>query len=320
MAIGTNAGNGVLSGTTTVTAINGVATFNNLSINKTGVGYTLTAIDGTLGGATSSTFNLSFGAADHLVFSVQPSSSVAGASISPAVKVQVVDLLGNLVTNDTSSVTLALGTNAGNGTLGGTLTVSAVGGEAIFSNLSVDKVGTGYTLSATDGTLTSTISAGFNITPGTAHHLGFNVQPSNTVAGQVILPSIKVQVLDVNGNVVTSDTSNVKVTIGSNPSSGTLTGTSTIAAVNGEATFSDLSIDKAGQNYTLIATDGSLAGATSSTFIITSATETGWCSSSIRPTPGRARRHQRHPGEQPRRSWCGSWTSSATWWSPITPT
>src|SRR5207237_957571 len=43
LAIGTNAGGGTLSGTTTKTVASGVATFNNLSINKTGTGYTLNA-------------------------------------------------------------------------------------------------------------------------------------------------------------------------------------------------------------------------------------------------------------------------------------
>ena len=56
LAIGTNPGGGTLSGTTTVAAVNGVATFSNLSINKVGTGYTLTASDGSLTAATSSSF------------------------------------------------------------------------------------------------------------------------------------------------------------------------------------------------------------------------------------------------------------------------
>ena len=60
----------------------------------------------------------------------------------------VEDANGNLVTTDTSSVTIAIGTNPGSGTLGGTLTVAAVNGVATFSNLSINKAGTGYTLTA----------------------------------------------------------------------------------------------------------------------------------------------------------------------------
>src|SRR5207247_1476800 len=128
VAIGTNAGGGTLSGTVTVAASGGIATFSTLSIDKVGTGYTLTAADGSLGGATSGTFNITPAAADHLVFGVQPTNTVAGVAISPAVTVKTLDQFANLVTADTSSVTVAIGTNAGNGTLSGTVTVAAVGG------------------------------------------------------------------------------------------------------------------------------------------------------------------------------------------------
>src|SRR5205823_9379561 len=49
---------GTLSGTTTVAAVNGVATFANLNINNPGTGYTLTASATNLTGASSSGFNL----------------------------------------------------------------------------------------------------------------------------------------------------------------------------------------------------------------------------------------------------------------------
>src|SRR5205823_639741 len=41
-------------------------------------------------------------------------------------------------------------------------------GTATFSNLSIDKVGTGYTLQATSSGLTSATSSAFNITVGSA--------------------------------------------------------------------------------------------------------------------------------------------------------
>ena len=51
VAIGTNPGGGTLSGTTTVAAVSGVATFSTLSINAAGAGYTLNAASGALTGA-----------------------------------------------------------------------------------------------------------------------------------------------------------------------------------------------------------------------------------------------------------------------------
>src|SRR5262249_16453471 len=144
VAIGTNAGGGTLSGTTTMAAVGGIATFSTLSIDKAGTGYTLTAADGSLAGATSGTFNITPPAAHHLAFGVQPSNTVAGVAISPAVTVRVLDQFDNLVTGDNSSVTVAIGTNAGGGTLSGTLTVAAASGVATFSTLSINKTGTGY--------------------------------------------------------------------------------------------------------------------------------------------------------------------------------
>jgi len=59
IAIGNNAGpGGVLGGTLTVNAVNGVATFPGLNINKAGTGYTLTAAATGLTSATSSAFNV----------------------------------------------------------------------------------------------------------------------------------------------------------------------------------------------------------------------------------------------------------------------
>src|SRR5207247_1782531 len=134
-------------------------------------GYRLSALDGAYGGATTNTFNITAAAADQLAFGVQPTTTVAGVAISPAVTVRVLDQFGNLVTGDTSNVTVAIGTNAGGGTLSGPTTVAASGGVATFSTLSLNKTGLGYTLSATDGALGAGTSAFFNISPAAATHL-----------------------------------------------------------------------------------------------------------------------------------------------------
>src|SRR5207237_130010 len=135
----------------------------------------LTASDSSLGGATSTAFNITPTTADHLAFGVQPIDTVAGVAISPAVKVQVLDRFNNVVTSNTSNVTVAIGTNAGGGTLSGTKTVAAVGGTATFGNVSIDKVGSGYTLTANDGSLGGSTSGTFNITPAVSDHLVFGV-------------------------------------------------------------------------------------------------------------------------------------------------
>src|SRR2546425_4450636 len=130
------------------------------------------------------------------------STTVANHQISPAVKVRALDAFGNVATGFTGAVTVALGSNAGGSTLSGTTAVAAAGGVATFFDLSVNKTGTGYTLTASASGVTSVTSTPFDIIPGTATQLAFTVQPSTTVAGAAISPAVQVTALDPVGNPV----------------------------------------------------------------------------------------------------------------------
>src|SRR5213076_110565 len=174
LALGSNPGGSTLSGTTTVAAVNGVATFVDLSLNKTSTGYWLTATG--LNTATSSSFNVTAGVATQLVFGTEPGTTVANHLITPAVKVRALDAFGNVATGFTGAVAVALGSNPGSATLSGTTPVAAVGGVASFGDLSLNRTATGYTLTASGGGLGPVTSSAFNITPGTATRLAFTVQ------------------------------------------------------------------------------------------------------------------------------------------------
>jgi hypothetical protein len=100
----------------------------------------------------------------------------------------------------------------------------------------------------------------------TATQLAFSVQPSDGVAGAALSPAVEVEIQDANGMVVATATDPVTLAIANNPVGGALAGTVTVNAVNGIASFSGLSIDKAGAGYTLIATSGTLTSATSASF------------------------------------------------------
>ena len=107
--------------------------------------------------------------------------------------------------------------------------------------------------------------------PVGASKVAFTTQPSNVAAGSNITPAVQVSIEDTNGNVVTGDTSTVTLTL----SSGTFasgSNTATAVASGGVATFGSLSINTAGTGYTLTASDGSLTGATSSSFSVTTLT------------------------------------------------
>jgi uncharacterized protein YjdB len=102
-------------------------------------------------------------AASALAFTVQPSNTAPGATITPAVQVDIRDQFGNRVTSAANNVTLAIGTNPSGGTLAGTPTLGAVGGVATFSDLSIAQTGTGYGLAASASGLTGATSNAFDI-------------------------------------------------------------------------------------------------------------------------------------------------------------
>ena len=104
-----------------------------------------------------------------LAFVQGPSSTAAGATITPAVTVAVEDANGNVETSDNATqVSLAIGTNPASGTLGGGSAVTVASGIATFSGLSINNAGTGYTLTASSTpSYTGATSAAFNITNGT---------------------------------------------------------------------------------------------------------------------------------------------------------
>src|SRR5690606_37365248 len=115
-----NPGGGTLSGTATATAVAGVASFSNLSINRSGVGYTLQAT-GTLTIATSIAFTISAGTAAQVSFGNPPVTTGAGQTLGGAgVTVRIEDVHGNLITGSTASVTIAFGANPGMTVLQGT--------------------------------------------------------------------------------------------------------------------------------------------------------------------------------------------------------
>src|SRR5207249_2067830 len=254
--------------------------------------YTLRFESTNLGPAISSAIALGAGAAATIGFTAQPSSAAAGATISPAVQVTARDAQGNTATAFAGTVTLGIGINPAGGTLSGT-TSAAVNGVATFSNLSIDKPGTGYTLTADASGLAQATSDAFNITPPPATHVVFTVQPSSTTAGEAIAPAVEVTVLDAQGNTATGFSGNITVAIGTNAGGGTLSGTTSAGAANGVATFSNLRSDKGASGYRLAAAPSGLPGATSNSSDITPGAARSFRSRCSRLTPRRSGQFRR---------------------------
>ncbi len=104
-----------------------------------------------------------YGEAKLLGVTIQPPSAV-GVNSPFGLTVAAEDNTGTTDTSYTGTVTISLANNPGGSTLGGTLTATAVKGVATFTNLTLNELGTGYTLQATASGLTSTTTSGFNVT------------------------------------------------------------------------------------------------------------------------------------------------------------
>jgi hypothetical protein len=148
---------------------NGVATFSNLAISTPG-SYTLTASDGSLTGATSSSFTIQ--TPTKLAFTQQPTNGFIGQALKPPVTVAVEDASGATALGDSSVVTLTLSSGTFSGG-GNAMTATAVHGVATFGNVAIAAAGT-YTLAASDGGLTGATSNSFTVTAGTSVYDDFN--------------------------------------------------------------------------------------------------------------------------------------------------
>ena len=244
ISLGSNPSGGTLGGTLTVTAVDGIATFSGLTLNKVGSGYTLKASGGSFTTtATTSGIAVTPAAATHLVVTTEPPSSVT-AGTSFGLKITAEDAYGNVAASFTGSVAIALSSNPGGSTLGGTLTAKASAGVASFSGLTLNKVGSGYTLKVSSGSLTTTATtSGIAVTPAAATHLVVTTEPPSNVAAGVKF-GLAVKVEDAYGNIVTGFIGSVAVALANNPAGSTLGGTLSVTVVNGIATFTNLTLNK----------------------------------------------------------------------------
>jgi hypothetical protein len=213
------------------------------------------------------------GAAATFAIQTEPSpTATAGSPFAQQPVVQVCDRFGNPRTSangvaDTTVVSVARG--AGSGTLQGTLNVAAANAVASFTDLS-HNVATNITLAFSAPGVTTNSSV-IVVSPRTADHLVFAVQPGSATYGSALSPQPVVKSKDPFGN---------DSTIGLGPSqlvnlalsSGTLLGTTELdigtAAGNGVAVFSGLSVNAAGTGMQLSASSGGLGNALSSTFTV----------------------------------------------------
>ena len=187
-------------------------------------------LDKLLNGGGSAASPVSNGTPVALMFSRQPSSPRAGP-IGP-VQVSVVDSAGQPVAGvESTTVAIALGSNPAGGTLRGTTTAHPSRGVATFSDLSLDRAVSGYTLTAVAAGLPTVTSDTFTVVPGPAAQLTFTAEPSDVSQGGVVSPPVVVTAFDSLGNKATTFTGVVSLALRQNGNTvnGALSGNSTAA-------------------------------------------------------------------------------------------
>jgi subtilisin-like proprotein convertase family protein len=252
---------GTLTGTTNATATNGVATLSGLILTQAGSGYTLQVSSPNLTSATTTAITVTPLDASRFVITTQPPSSItAGSAFGFTVTAE--DTFGNVATTFNTLVSIGLARNPGTGTLGGSLSQRASGGVAQFSGLTLKTVGTGYTIDATNGTLTSLPSNPITVTPAAAATLVVTIPPPTTMTSGSQF-GLAIGALDAYGNLATGYTGVVTIALENNPGNATLGGPLTATAVGGIANFhAFITTETAASGYTL---QGTAAGLTSVT-------------------------------------------------------
>ncbi len=280
--------NGLSSGSAT-----GVATFSALTLTGTSnLNCILQATDLTTTYTPANSTSVSVvGLPAKLAYNPQPPATAVYGVPFGTVTVNVEDANGTVEsaaggTGNTDSITLSSSNCVVTAT---SLTVSAVDGVATFANVMFSgTVTTTCVLTATDTSRTPNLtvnSTGTLTSTNTPSKLGFIQQPPTTTPAGAVMTAFKVATETGNGTPVTTGPNTLDtITISS---ACTLYGTTTAVEVNGVATFSNVSVQKAG-SCTIVATDATapslIAPATSNAVTVTAGTPTHLVFTTAPPT------------------------------------
>jgi hypothetical protein len=102
----------------------------------------------------------------------------------------------------------------------------------------------------------------------TQRTLVFTIQPAGANADEIITPAVQVAALDSAGATDVTFAGTVTLRLGGNPTGAFLGGTRTVGAVGGVASFGDITVDRPGSGFSLVATAPGARAATSAGFNI----------------------------------------------------
>jgi VCBS repeat-containing protein len=258
---------GSVSEATTATDANGLAQVTRTLGVLPGTYTTTATVEGLSGSPVTFTSTALVGAPDRLAIITQPGSPiVSGNFIIPVPSIQIQDDQQNPVPLAGVAVNVTVSSGATLGVNDQRLTNQ--NGRANFTNLTISGPPGDYvlTFTATVGgvDLTPVSSNPITVTAGAAARLVILTQPSSGVqSGDQFGQQPVVQVQDGSGNPINGNRT-IAVELGQGEGEGELIGDVTVATGSGStATFTDLGIEGATGNYTLIFRSGTLQPAES---------------------------------------------------------
>ncbi len=261
VALGANPSGGTLAGQRTVSAVNGVATFPGLRIDRAGTNYSLSASTPGLPAVQSILFDVLAGNAGALRLAVPPQGPFTVNAVWPTPpQIQVVDNLQNPVATAGVNVTAAITAGPAGATLLGTVTVAtSATGRASFSDLRILGLAGTYTVTFSAPGLQGTSTDPLFLGPGTPSQMTISQAPSGSASSGIALAvQPAVQIRDVAGNPVSQGGIPVGATL-VGPAGATLGGVTAVATNSaGLAVFSNLTITGPAGTYTLQFSSGAL--------------------------------------------------------------
>jgi hypothetical protein len=245
-----------LQGDLTVKAVGGIATFSDITdtvATTPDLGQDSLYAYGFWEGmpnAYSNPFTVNPAQASQLVFTNAPSDANSGDFIltnkALSVEVTAEDQYGNVATGFNGDISLDLGRNRGGATLGGTTTLTARHGIATFDDITISAAGHGYTLVASGAG--TAMSDPFDV----SDQLVFTAQPPGHVNTGAAF-TVVVEAEDGAGKLDSSFHGAVTLSdLYGDDYDAPLDGRLSVDAVNGVATFTDIS-----QAFATQKTDGS---------------------------------------------------------------
>jgi hypothetical protein len=260
-------GPGTIGGIVSKAAVNGVATFDSVTLSQAGT-YTLTASAPGLSSATTGNITI-LARASQLAFVNLPTTGIVGRFL-PAFRVQARRPDNSVDTSFRGVITIGRLQSVSFPddeaellnvqTLSGVLSKAAVRGEALFDSVRVDVAGQ-ITLTASATGLPTATSAAISIAAPPATRLRF-VNAPTSARQNVVIPTFFVDALRADNTRDSAFVGNITVSL---IGTGAIVGNTTRAAVFGRATFDSLRINAAG-NFRLVATSGTLTADTTASF------------------------------------------------------